>query len=152
MKFSNKLYKNRKMFTNCFKFTIVGVLQSRFNLVLFCQPWSNVLFPSREVIFTFHHKIFIKFQTTSGEDVRDFTKLLRNKLMSRKKKNSRLGYLPVHSLDAETPESPSLSPGRSVSRQVDDWKLSYFFSSIIPCAGDDRKTGCSEFSFIRNWY
>ena len=35
-------------------------------------------------------------QTTSGEDVRDFTKLLRNKLMSRKsKKNSRLGYLPV---------------------------------------------------------
>ena len=57
------------------------------------------------------------FQTTSGEDVRDFTKLLRNKLMSRKKKNSRLGYLPVTSLEAETPDSPSLSPGRSVSRQ-----------------------------------
>ena len=38
----------------------------------------------------------LKLQTTSGEDVRDFTKLLRNKLMSRKsKKNSRLGYLPV---------------------------------------------------------
>ena len=58
------------------------------------------------------------YQTTSGEDVRDFTKLLRNKLLSRKKKTSRLGYLPVNSLEAETPESPSLSPGRSVSRQV----------------------------------
>jgi len=57
--------------------------------------------------------------TTSGEDVRDFTKLLRNKLMSRKsKKNSRLGYLPVQGLDpGEPPDSPSLSPGRSVSRQ-----------------------------------
>ena len=58
-------------------------------------------------------------QTTSGEDVRDFTRLLRNKLMSsKKKKSSRLGYLPVQNLEPETPDSPSLSPGRSVSRQV----------------------------------
>ena len=58
-------------------------------------------------------------QTTSGEDVRDFTRLLRNKLLSsKKKKSSRLGYLPVQNLEPETPDSPSLSPGRSVSRQV----------------------------------
>ena len=41
---------------------------------------------------------------------------------SRKKKSSssRLGYLPVQTLDPENliPDSPSLSPGRSVSRQV----------------------------------
>lgn len=69
--------------------------------------------------------------TTSGEDVRDFTKLLRNKLMSRKKKNSRLGYLPVHSLDAETPESPSLSPGRSVSRQEMSERLGDVFNTQL---------------------
>ena len=42
---------------------------------------------------------------------------------SKKKKSSRLGYLPVSNLptldgESVTPDSPSLSPGRSVSRQV----------------------------------
>jgi len=50
--------------------------------------------------------------TTSGEDMRDFTKLLRNKLMSKRKKNSRLGYLPVQTVEAEPVESPAVSPGR----------------------------------------
>jgi hypothetical protein len=44
--------------------------------------------------------------------------LLRNKLMSKRKKSSRLGYLPVQSLEADTPDSPALSPGRAVTRQV----------------------------------
>ena len=72
-------------------------------------------------------------QTTSGEDVRDFTKLLRNKLMSsRKKKSSRLGYLPVQTLEPEsaTPDSPSLSPGRSVSRQETAERLDILSSRL----------------------
>ena len=67
-------------------------------------------------------------QTTSGEDMRDFTKLLKNKFKSKKyfKKHSRLGYLPVvqragslgefggnNPAVSEFPESPSLSPGRT---------------------------------------
>jgi len=79
--------------------------------------------------------------TTSGEDVRDFTKLLRNKLMSRKKKNSRLGYLPVHSLDAETPESPSLSPGRSASRQEMTERLDVLSSRLSEI---DTRSGSDE--------
>jgi len=39
-------------------------------------------------------------QTTSGEDVRDFTKTLKNKFRSKQyfRKHPRLGYLPVESL------------------------------------------------------
>lgn len=40
------------------------------------------------------------FQTTSGEDVRDFTKVLKNKFRSKKyfTKHPRLGYLPVQTI------------------------------------------------------
>ena len=81
------------------------------------------------------------FQTTSGEDMRDFTKLLKNKFKSKKyfEKHSRLGYLPVKTLSiggsagggggsvcgdgpspslSEVPASPSLSPQRTSSKQV----------------------------------
>merc|ERR550539_1354520 len=69
--------------------------------------------------------------TTSGEDVRDFTRLLRNKLLSsKKKKSSRLGYLPVQNLEPETPDSPSLSPGRSVSRQETTERLDILSSRL----------------------
>ncbi len=81
-------------------------------------------------------------QTTSGEDMRDFTKLLKNKFKSKKYfKKTRLGYLPVEqalagaglggSLDlpnsggdfsgaggvSSAGASPSLSPQRSASKQ-----------------------------------
>ena len=80
---------------------------------------------------------FISPQTTSGEDMRDFTKLLKNKFKSKKyfEKHSRLGYLPVKTLSigggggsvsgdgpspslSEVPASPSLSPQRTSSKQV----------------------------------
>ena len=84
--------------------------------------------------------IFLSFnlQTTSGEDMRDFTKLLKNKFKSKKYfKKTRLGYLPVqapggssleipqHSqpvgpdllLGGPNTASPSLSPQRSGSKQ-----------------------------------
>lgn len=79
-------------------------------------------------------------QTTSGEDMRDFTKLLKNKFKSKKyfEKHSRLGYLPVkasnngdssNSSVSEIPSavaavaSPSLSPQRTSSRQDVNEKL-----------------------------
>lgn len=39
-------------------------------------------------------------QTTSGEDVRDFTKVLKNKFKSKRyfKKHPRLGFLPVQTV------------------------------------------------------
>ena len=46
-------------------------------------------------------------QTTSGEDVRDFTKVFKNKFRSKKyfKKHPRLGYLPVQTvLEGDTLE------------------------------------------------
>nr|XP_029733073.1 dystrophin isoform X5 [Aedes albopictus] len=51
--------------------------------------------------------------TTSTEDVRDFTRALRNKFKSRKyfKKHPRVGYLPVQSvLEGDALESPAPSP------------------------------------------
>lgn len=49
------------------------------------------------------HKLFLSFplsQTTSGEDMRDFTKVLKNKFRSKKyfAKHPRLGYLPVQTV------------------------------------------------------
>ena len=88
-----------------------------------------------------HFFLILIFQTTSGEDMRDFTKLLKNKFKSKKyfEKHSRLGYLPVKTLSiggsagggggsvcgdgpspslSEVPASPSLSPQRTSSKQV----------------------------------
>lgn len=42
----------------------------------------------------------VLMQTTSGEDVRDFTKVLKNKFKSKRyfKKHPRLGFLPVQTV------------------------------------------------------
>lgn len=55
-------------------------------------------------------------QTTSGEDVRDFTRALRNKFKSKRyfKKHPRVGYLPVQTvLEGDALESPAPSPQHS---------------------------------------
>uniref|UniRef100_A0A8D8LKE0 Protein detached n=2 Tax=Cacopsylla melanoneura TaxID=428564 RepID=A0A8D8LKE0_9HEMI len=54
--------------------------------------------------------------TTSGEDVRDFTRALRNKFKSKRyfKKHPRVGYLPVQTvLEGDALESPAPSPQHS---------------------------------------
>ncbi|XP_034253175.1 dystrophin isoform X3 [Thrips palmi] len=54
--------------------------------------------------------------TTSGEDVRDFTRALRNKFKSKRyfKKHPRVGYLPVQTvLEGDNLESPAPSPQHS---------------------------------------
>ncbi|EEB13705.1 dystrophin, putative [Pediculus humanus corporis] len=55
--------------------------------------------------------------TTSGEDVRDFTRALRNKFKSKRyfKKHPRVGYLPVQTvLEGDALESPAPSPQHSM--------------------------------------
>ena len=59
--------------------------------------------------------------TTSTEDVRDFTRALRNKFKSRKyfKKHPRVGYLPVQSvLEGDALESPAPSPQHSTQQNL----------------------------------
>ncbi|XP_064602546.1 dystrophin-like isoform X2 [Liolophura sinensis] len=59
--------------------------------------------------------------TTSGEDVRDFTKVFKNKFKSKKffKKHPRLGYMPVQTvLEGDSLESPCPSPQHSISQDM----------------------------------
>ncbi|XP_013413171.1 dystrophin isoform X2 [Lingula anatina] len=59
--------------------------------------------------------------TTSGEDVRDFSRVLKNKLRSKRyfKKHPRLGYLPVQTvLEGDNLESPSPSSPQHTSREM----------------------------------
>lgn len=56
--------------------------------------------------------------TRSGEDVRDFTRIIRNKFKSKRyfKKHPRVGYLPVQSsLEGSDLESPVSSPSHTFS-------------------------------------
>lgn len=58
--------------------------------------------------------------STSGEDVRDFTRIVRNKFKSKRyfKKHPRLGYLPVQTvLEGDDLESPAPSPQHTLSSQ-----------------------------------
>ncbi|KAL3212836.1 hypothetical protein MRX96_007875 [Rhipicephalus microplus] len=58
--------------------------------------------------------------TTSGEDVRDFTKIMKNKFKSKRyfKKHPRVGYLPVQTvLEGDDLESPAPSPQHTLSSQ-----------------------------------
>ncbi|ESO83438.1 hypothetical protein LOTGIDRAFT_169302 [Lottia gigantea] len=59
--------------------------------------------------------------TTSGEDMRDFSKVFRNKFKTKKhfKQHKRLGYLPVQTvLEGDSLESPSQSPNHSISQDM----------------------------------
>lgn len=57
------------------------------------------------------------FPTSSGEDVRDFTKIVRNKFKSKKyfKRHPQVGYLPVQTvLEGDDLESPVPSPSQTL--------------------------------------
>ncbi|GFR63451.1 dystrophin, partial [Elysia marginata] len=59
--------------------------------------------------------------TTSGEDVRDFSKVFKNKFKSKRhfKKHPRRGYLPVEAhLEGDSLESPNPSPQHSISQDM----------------------------------
>ncbi|XP_052832324.1 dystrophin isoform X2 [Octopus bimaculoides] len=68
-----------------------------------------------------HHMQEYCTSTTSGEDIRDFTKVLKNKFKSKRyfKKHPRLGYLPVQTvLEGDSLESPQPSPQHSISQDM----------------------------------
>jgi len=74
---------------------------------------------------------FIK--TTSGEDVRDFTRALRNKFKSKRyfKKHPRVGYLPVQTvLEGDALESPAPSPQHSTLSQDMHSRLEMYASRL----------------------
>lgn len=75
-------------------------------------------------LLNFSSLLFISTQqTTSTEDVRDFTRALKNKFKSSKyfKKHSRLGYLPVQSvLEGDALESPAPSPQHTTHNLQND--------------------------------
>lgn len=73
------------------------------------------------------------FQTTSGEDVRDFTRALKNRLRPKRyfKKHPKLGYLPVQTvLEGDAIESPVSSPHHSVPPQEMHSRLEMYASRL----------------------
>lgn len=78
--------------------------------------------------FSFRNFWFVKFvfflQSTSGEDVRDFSKVVKNKFKRKRywKKHPRLGYLPVQSVNEGTPievrNVPPFNPLTQVTAQI----------------------------------
>ncbi|XP_018303903.1 dystrophin isoform X9 [Mycetomoellerius zeteki] len=71
--------------------------------------------------------------TTSGEDVRDFTRALRNKFKSKRyfKKHPRVGYLPVQTvLEGDALESPAPSPQHSSLSQDMHSRLEMYASRL----------------------
>ncbi|KAG8192219.1 hypothetical protein JTE90_014082 [Oedothorax gibbosus] len=71
--------------------------------------------------------------TTSGEDVRDFTKIMKNKFKSKHyfKKHQRLGYLPVQTvLEGDDLESPAPSPQHTLSSQEMHSRLELYASRL----------------------
>lgn len=76
---------------------------------------------------------FTVLQTTSGEDVRDFTRALRNKFKSKRyfKKHPRVGYLPVQTvLEGDALESPAPSPQHSSLSQDMHSRLEMYASRL----------------------
>lgn len=60
------------------------------------QPWRGPLRPYSPSLILAP----FRFQTTSGEDVRDFAKVLKNKFRTKRyfAKHPRMGYLPVQTV------------------------------------------------------
>jgi hypothetical protein len=60
-------------------------------------------------------------QTTSGEDVRDFGRVMKNKLKSKRyfRSHPRIGYLPVQTVDEGAPiESRSTTPANPSTQHL----------------------------------
>uniref|UniRef100_A0A8C7ML59 Utrophin n=1 Tax=Oncorhynchus kisutch TaxID=8019 RepID=A0A8C7ML59_ONCKI len=82
--------------------------------------------------------------TTSGEDMRDFTKVLKNKFRSKKyfAKHPRLGYLPVQTfLEGDNMETLSQSPQFShddTHSRIEQYASRYFNLYISPHRDDEH--------------
>lgn len=88
-------------------------------------------------------------QTTSTEDVRDFTRALKNKFKSRKyfKKHPRVGYLPVQSvLEGDALESPAPSPQHTTHTLQNDMhsRLEMYASRLAQVEYGSRNNSTPE--------
>jgi transcriptional accessory protein Tex/SPT6 len=79
-------------------------------------------------------------QTTSGEDLKDFTRTLRNKFKSKRyfKKHPRLGYLPVHTA-LEGTATPSDFQSVASSQVNLHQDILVHSSSVAPSIADGSK-------------
>lgn len=87
--------------------------------------------------------------TTSTEDVRDFTRALKNKFKSRKyfKKHPRVGYLPVQSvLEGDALESPAPSPQHTTHTLQNDMhsRLEMYASRLAQVEYGSRNNSTPE--------
>ncbi|XP_025099305.1 dystrophin-like isoform X11 [Pomacea canaliculata] len=83
--------------------------------------------------------------TTSGEDVRDFSKVFKNKFKSKRhfKKHPRLGYLPVQTvLEGDSLESPAPSPQHSILMSQDMHSRLELYASRL--AEVEQRQNCSS--------
>lgn len=102
--------------------------------------------------FLISFKIFFYIsvlQTTSTEDVRDFTRALKNKFKSRKyfKKHPRVGYLPVQSvLEGDALESPAPSPQHTTHTLQNDMhsRLEMYASRLAQVEYSSRNNSTPE--------
>ena len=118
----------------CKEFPIVGFRYRCLRCFNFdiCQ---NCFFSGRK---SKNHKLTHPMQeyctaTTSGEDVRDFTRVIKNKFKTKRhfKKHPRLGFLPVQTvLEGDALESPSPSPQHSTSSQDMHSRLELYASRL----------------------
>ncbi|XP_052240299.1 dystrophin-like isoform X2 [Dreissena polymorpha] len=105
----------------CKTFPIIGLRYRCLRCFSFdiCQ---NCFFSGRKAK---HHKLTHPIQeycttTSSGEDIRDFTKVMKNKFKTKSHfRKPRLGYLPVQTvLEGDMLESPAPSPQHSISQDM----------------------------------
>ncbi|CAL4082352.1 unnamed protein product, partial [Meganyctiphanes norvegica] len=88
--------------------------------------------------------------TTAGEDVKDFTKALKNKFKSKRslQKQTKIGYLPVQTvLEGDALESQSLSPKPNVTSQDMHSQLEAYASRL---AEVELKTNANSTQYSEN--
>ncbi|POI25670.1 hypothetical protein CIB84_010580 [Bambusicola thoracicus] len=93
------------------------------------------------------HRPYLDDSTTSGEDVRDFTKVLKNKFRSKKyfAKHPRLGYLPVQTvLEGDNLETTVLDSSLFNSKYVTNKGKQNFANGARNLSIETVMTGCGE--------
>lgn len=105
----------------CKQFPIIGfryrcLLCFSFDMCQMCFFYARTA-KSHKITHPLHEYCL---ETDTGEDVKDFSKMMRNKfrISKRYKNRPKFGYLPVQS-DGENIDSPSMSPSHPMYNDVD---------------------------------
>ncbi|RWS26192.1 Dystrophin:-like isoforms A/C/F/G/H, partial [Leptotrombidium deliense] len=92
--------------------------------------------------------------TKSGEDVRDFTRIIRNKFKSKRyfKKHPRVGYLPVQTvMEGDDLQTPTPSPAHTLHRQASrdmHSKLELYANRLAEAELRSRSNSVHDESFV----